>query len=186
MNNDQLSSGLQFGNLPSNLTPEMRLYLLDLQRIISQRLSGEVWFDSDVHLGGDIYIICVEDEVLFYDASTCILSAPGDLTVAGDTTVIKLTINGGTIIPPSRYTTTQTIPITDTEVFCNTDGGSWTATLPVGAEGQHLRITNTGSSGNLLTIAPNGAEHLLGVNSNYFRKDGESLIITYNVTDGWY
>jgi len=42
------------------------------------------------------------------------------------------------------------------------------------------------ASGNLLTITPDGAEHLVGENSDYFRKDGEALIITYNAVDGWY
>lgn len=92
----------------------------------------------------------------------------------------------GRIKNTTRYTTTQAIPVTDDVVFANTDGSAWTATLPIGAEGQTLKIVNSGSSGNLLTLAPNGAEHLLGVNSNFLLFDGESLIVTYNATDGWY
>jgi hypothetical protein len=112
----------------------------------------------------------------------------------GDTTVPEYNLEvagvvkseSGRIKIPSRYTTTQTLDETDYEVFCNTDGGAWTVSLPAGVEGTQYRIINSGSSGNLLTITPNGAEHLIGVNSNYFRKDGETLIITYNATDGWY
>lgn len=92
----------------------------------------------------------------------------------------------GRIKNTTRYTTTQAIPVTDNIVFANTDGGAWTATLPAGVEGQTLKIINSGSSGNLLTVAPNGAEHLLGANSNFILFDGESLILTYNATDGWY
>lgn len=94
--------------------------------------------------------------------------------------------SAGRIKNTTRYTTTQAIPVTDSRVFANTDGGAWTATLPPGAEGQALKITNTGSSGNLLTVAPNGAEHLIGVNSNWILFDGETLVLTFNATDGWY
>ena len=86
----------------------------------------------------------------------------------------------------TRATTTYTILVTDDVVFGNTDGAAWTATLPVGSEGQTFKIINAGSSGNTLTLAPNGAEHLIGVNSNFLLLDGETLEITYNATDGWY
>jgi hypothetical protein len=109
------------------------------------------------------------------------VEAVGDLTVGGNTTT-----GGGRFKNTSRYTTTQTISVTDDQVFCNTDGGAWTATLPPGVEGQSFRIINTGSSNNNLTLAPDGAEHLLGANSNFTLYDGEALNITYNATDGWY
>ena len=92
---------------------------------------------------------------------------------------------GGRIRNTTRYTTTQTIPVTDDQVFCNTDGAAWTATLPAGAEGQSFRIINSGDSGNDLTITPNGAEHLLGANASQTLKDHETLELCYNATDGW-
>ncbi len=109
-------------------------------------------------------------------------------SVAGGPTTIggKLTTNKGRIKNTTRATTTYQILVTDEVVFANTDGSAWTATLPVGAEGQTLKIVNSGSSGNILTIAPNGAEHLLGVNSNFILFDGEALLLAYNATDGWY
>lgn len=115
----------------------------------------------------------------------------GDITATGlgtfgSVTSGLLTTTAGRIKNTTRYTTTQIIPITDDQIFCNTDGGAWTATLPAGAEGQSFRIINTGSSNNNLTIAPNGAEHLLGENSNFTLYDGEALIVTYNAADGWY
>lgn len=88
--------------------------------------------------------------------------------------------------PITRVTTTYTILITDYQVFANTDGGAYTVTLPAGTENHALKIANTGSSTNNLTVAPNGAEHLLGANSNFTLSDGETLIITYNSSDGWY
>jgi hypothetical protein len=83
-------------------------------------------------------------------------------------------------------TTTYTILITDDVIFCNTDGGAFTVTLPAGVEGQTFKVLNSGTSINLLTVAPNGSELLLGANSGFTLNDGESLDLTYNATDGWY
>ncbi len=91
----------------------------------------------------------------------------------------------GNIQPTTRVTTTYTILVTDRVVFCNTDSAGFTATLPAGVEGQTFSIKNSGDSGNLLTLAPNGAEHLMGANTNFTLYDNETLIITYNATDGW-
>jgi hypothetical protein len=96
-------------------------------------------------------------------------------------TVIDLKTNITT-----RATTTYTVLVTDEVVFANTDGAAWTATLPAGAEGQSFRIINSGSTGNTLTIASDGTEHLIGSNTDFDLDDGESLEITWNATDGWY
>lgn len=108
---------------------------------------------------------------------------PNQLVLNDDGSV---TTNYGRIKPPTRVTTTYTILVSDYEVFGNTDSAGFTVTLPAGVEGQTFRIVNTGTSGNTLTIAPNGSEHLIGVNSNYTLADGEALILCYNATDGWY
>jgi hypothetical protein len=71
-------------------------------------------------------------------------------------------------------------------VLANTDAGTYVVTLPIGAQGQSIRIVNTGTSGILLTVAPNGAELLIGVNANFTLFDGESLELVYDTTDGWY
>ncbi len=97
-----------------------------------------------------------------------------------------ITSTGKRIKNTTRYTTTQTIPVTDHIVFANTDGGAYTATLPAGVEGATHKIINSGSSSNNLTIAPNGSEHLLGINSNFVLADAETLDITYSGVDGWY
>jgi len=104
----------------------------------------------------------------------------GDLDVAGTTTTV------GRIKTVTRQTTTYTVLVTDSVVFGNTDSAGFTATLPAGVSGQTLRIINSGSSGNQLTVAPDGAEDLLGVNSSFTLFDGESLDITFDSTDGWY
>lgn len=92
----------------------------------------------------------------------------------------------GRVVGITRVTTTYTILTTDHFVFGNTDSSAYTVTLPLGVEGQSYKIINSGSSGNDLTVAPNGSEHLLGMNSSFILKDGESLILTYNSADGWY
>jgi hypothetical protein len=113
----------------------------------------------------------------------------------GDTTVptYALEVAGvvksesGRIKNTTRAVGTYQILASDDQVFGNTDGISYTLTLPASpVEGQSLRIINSGSSGNLLTIAPDAAEHLIGKNSNFFLKDGEALIIVFNSIDGWY
>lgn len=101
-------------------------------------------------------------------------------------TGLEWTSPAGVIDNTTRVTNTYTILTTDHVIFCNTDGGSFTATLPAGVEGQTFRIINSGTSGGLLTIAPDGAEHLIGVNSSFSFNDGEVLELTYNSTDGWY
>jgi hypothetical protein len=92
----------------------------------------------------------------------------------------------GRIKNTTRVTTTYTILVTDEVVFANTDGSTYTVTLPAGVEGQTLKINNSGSSTNNLTVAPDGAEDLLGDNSNFTLSDGESLVITFSSDDGWY
>lgn len=85
-----------------------------------------------------------------------------------------------------RATTTDTILVTDEIIFENTDAGTYTATLPAGVQEQTFKIINSGSSGNALTLAPNGTDDLIGVNSNFTLNDGETLDITFDSTDGWY
>jgi len=92
----------------------------------------------------------------------------------------------GRIVNSDRVTANTTLDVTNHNVFCDTDGGAFTATLPAGVDGTYYRIMNTGTSSNNLVIAPDGAENLLGDNSGFTLMDGESLIITYETTEGWY
>ena len=93
---------------------------------------------------------------------------------------------GSMTMGTTRVTTTYTILVTDGVIFCNTDGAAFTATLPAGTQGRTFRVINSGSSGNDLTLAPDGSEHLFGANTNFTLFDGESLELTYDTTDGWY
>ncbi len=71
-------------------------------------------------------------------------------------------------------------------VFANTDGNDVQVNLQAGTLGRAIRIMNTGSSGNMVIISPNGSEHLLGENEDFYLFDGESLFIVYDFGDGWY
>jgi hypothetical protein len=78
-----------------------------------------------------------------------------------------------------------TIDLGDFCVFCDTDGGAITFNLTAGTEGRFLRILNCGSSGNAVTVTPNGAETVWGLGSVTLN-DGDILIICYNATEGWW
>ena len=101
-----------------------------------------------------------------------------------DVKVLLSTLTLSTSI--SRQTTSTTIDGTARQWNGNTDAGALTFTLPAGTQGIEYKIVNTGTSGNILTTTPDGTENLMGVNSSFDLSDGESLIIAYDITDGWY
>lgn len=85
-----------------------------------------------------------------------------------------------------RVTASTTLTASQRNVLVNTDGGAVTITLPAGVAGTYYRITNSGSSVNDVTVTPNGTEDLLGSNSSTTVSDGNSLVIIFDETDGWY
>ena len=100
-----------------------------------------------------------------------------------------LTTEEGRIRNVKRITNTDspyTLLATDHELLCDTDAAAITVNLPAGVEGTNYRIINTGSSGNNVTLAPNGAELLDGVNANGTILDSEKFIYTYETTEGWW
>ena len=146
--------------------------------------SGLRFFDNVATILGT-----ASDTSIYFDGSDLNIKS-NDIT-ANDELIISnfnsLTTTGvGRKKNTTRATTTANIAVTDDVFFGNTDGSSWVATLPVGVEGQTFKIINSGSSGKQLTVTPNGAQHLLGVNSSFILRDGETMIITYNTNDGWY
>ena len=194
------STGGRFcaGNAPTNtglliqtITDAETLNIgLDIQAISGSTTNwailsrgGDSQFNGDIQIiaGNKLNLIASDSDQgdIYHDATDLVI----DPAVVGSGSLKTL---GGRIIETSRYTTTQTLDTTDHIVFGNTDSAAWTVSLPAGVAGTTYKITNTGSSGNNLTVAPNGAEDLLGANSNFTLFDGESLIITYDATDGWY
>jgi hypothetical protein len=73
---------------------------------------------------------------------------------------------------------------TDEVVFFDTDDGPIVANLGAGEQGRDYRLVNVGSSGNNVTVAPNGTEKIFGETSEYMI-DQESLEITFDETEGW-
>ena len=94
-------------------------------------------------------------------------------------------VAAGVVVNTTRVTTTYTVLTTDHTVFCDTDGGAFTITLPAGVEGQTYKIINCGSGGNNLTIDGNGAETIFSEATQYLA-DAEVLDLTFNTTEGWW
>jgi hypothetical protein len=135
--------------------------------------------------------LSTEDTGITFDSADVVIAN----TTSGDVVINpfnELLINGTTVLtggmrlPTTRVTNTYVVLGSDYVVFCDTDGGTFTVTLPAGVDGQTYKIINCGTSTNNLTLAPNGAELLIGVNSSLNLNDGESLILTYETTEGWW
>lgn len=84
-----------------------------------------------------------------------------------------------------RATTSQAITTSAYQWNGSTDAGDITFTLPAGVQDAAFRLVNTGTSGNTLTITPNGSELLVG-SDGFTLQDGETLIIGYDSNDGWF
>ena len=81
-----------------------------------------------------------------------------------------------------------TVLVTDHVIYCDTDGGAITLNLLAGVEGTNHKIINCGSSGNDLTVDPNGTEQLYGGGAGVSQtiSDGEVINIDFNSTEGWW
>ena len=105
----------------------------------------------------------------------------GIQTFSGSSAINGLFIQT-TRITSSPYTALRT----DDDIFVDTDGGAITINLPAGIDGKRYRIINSGSAGNDITIAPNGAELLTGTNASRTLSDRSVIILTYEPTEGWW
>lgn len=89
----------------------------------------------------------------------------------------------------ARITSTDspyTLPVGIDEVFADTDGGAITINLYAGASNKRpIRIINTGSSGNDVTVDGDGAETVRGA-ANDTITDGSPKIYSYQATEGWW
>jgi len=92
------------------------------------------------------------------------------------------------LVPTDRITGITTLDDAHCVVLCDTDGGAFEVDLPAGVDGTHYKIINCGSSGNDLTVDPNGTEQLYGAGAGVASTlaDGEVIDIHYNDTEGWW
>ena len=100
---------------------------------------------------------------------------------------------GGTMKSMGRVKTTVRVTggpytINDDEdvIYVDTDGGAITINLPAGTAGRTYKIINVGSSGNNVTLTPNGAEAIYGAAASQTITDGNSITITYQTIEGWW
>lgn len=123
-----------------------------------------------------------------YDALTEPLTSADQVIVIKNNNIFKTGVSDLLLSPDtiSRNTESTTLDGSAYHWLGNTDGGTFIYRLPAGVSGTTYRIVNTGTSGNNLTITPNGSENLLGANSSFTLSDGEALVIVYDSTDGWY
>ncbi len=91
---------------------------------------------------------------------------------------------GGRIVNTTRITGATTLDATHHAVFADSDGSAYTVTLPAGVDGTVYEIANTGSSGNDITVAANGAETING-DASQVLSDGEAIQIVYETTEKW-
>lgn len=99
---------------------------------------------------------------------------------------IGVAIGGATVVGVTRVTAaTYTTLSTDENIFYNTDAQASALTLEAGSTGRTLKIINSGTSGNNLTVDGNASEKVIGETTVFNLRDGETLILTYNTTDGW-
>jgi len=91
---------------------------------------------------------------------------------------------GAGVVNTTRVTANYVALVTDSAIFCDTDGGAFTLTLPAGVDGQRFMITNCGSSGNDLTVDGNAAETING-SATMTLIDEDSIIIVFETTEEW-
>ena len=91
-------------------------------------------------------------------------------------------IKNTTIVTTSPYTPLST----DEELFIDTNAIPISITLPAGIDGTNYRMINIGSSGNDVTLIPNGTEKLFGEVVSEKITDSEVLLMTFQTNEGWY
>lgn len=149
-------------------------YFVELERILVEMFGGDQQVVGNLEVGGALIVF--GDSTLTGD-----VSVGGDLTVTGELIINGLTVNT-TRVTSSPYT----ILSSDNTIVADTDGGDLTINLPPGVDGKTYTIKNVGTSGNVVTLHPNGADLLIGLNEDYVILDrGDDEEITYETTEGW-
>jgi len=133
--------------------------------------------DLDATDISNVYAIDIQDQ-----SSGFALRTGAGSVQFGDTVETQ----GGRIRKQTRITSgPYTVLASDHVIFVNTDAGNVTVNLPAGVAGTNYVIKNTGSSGNTVTVNPDGSETIIGATS-FVLADGEDIDIDFNSTDYWY
>ena len=146
-------------------------------------------FDGETNDG---VITWMEDEDYFKfddDVNIDTLAANSAVYTDANKTLTTTMPTGAGAIKVTRLTGTTSVTVTAGKLnifFCDTDGGAFTVNLPAGTDADYVRIINCGSSGNDVTVAPNGAELLTGANASRTLSDSGVIILTYQTTEGWW
>lgn len=128
-------------------------------------------------------------------SATLVQDNATDTIIKNTDTAAKVTIPDNPLATAGRYAKNKRITSADSpyslegdieHLFCDTDGGAITVNLPAGVNQRTVRIINTGSSANDVTVTPNGAELLKGVNGSVTLIDAETYLISYETTEGWW
>lgn len=139
-----------------------------LEEIKTDFLSGSIPFVESGYL--------VEDNArLTWDSINHILGVVGIISSSGRRKNV-------TRIDSTPYD----ISYTEEIIMVDTDSIDITINLPAGVDGQTYKIVNCGTSGNVITINPDGLDLLNGFNSHEILYDFESLELTYNHAEGWF
>jgi hypothetical protein len=90
------------------------------------------------------------------------------------------TLRGRPVV--SKTTTYAANITTDETILCDSSGGAWVLSLPVGVSGKEYIIKKTDNFFNAVTITPNGSEKIdgLSVYKLYFKDEG--IQIKYDIT----
>jgi hypothetical protein len=171
------------------------IYIPDFKALIMGTLQQEAvifWWDANnaMTMSSDGGIDVFAQTTVLIDApNTKIGSALNYLNVdeLGIQTFVGSSAIHGLRVNTTRITSSPyTALVTDDDIFVDTDGGAITINLPAGIDGKKYTIKNVGTSGNSVTLSPNGAELLFGENSDYVILDrGDDEQITYETTEGW-
>jgi len=150
------------------------------------RLLGQDAFASSAAAGGSILTQTGAGDGAGADGVYTVKVGSTDRFIANES---GTTVAGGRIVGTTEIDhtdATYTILATDYDIRGDTDGGALPMNLPAGVNGTALRITNSGGSGNAITLTPDGAELLLGANDPITILDRATEDLTYSTTQGWY
>lgn len=110
---------------------------------------------------------------LYWDISTRILGVGGIIISSGRRkSVVR--------VSSTPYTVSRTNEVIYVDASFDVD-----INLLSGIDGEQHRIINSGTSGNIVTINPNGLETIFG-ESSVSVYNGEVFDISYETTEGWY